>query len=125
MEVPTASAIKEDDYKSETTQSRTSHRQEANSCYLQAWQETAALLSLPATNKVLQAIVPIKKHPQRQSAQRLLITRRTAVPHLPVHKTCTLCQWDYKTQVRRGKGSRVFWEKKLKTLRNKYAHKMK
>ena len=110
MEVPTASAIKEDDYKSETTQSKTSHRQEANSCYLQAWQETAAFSSLPATNKVLQAIVPIKKHPQRQSAQRLLKTRRTAVPHLPsaMHKTCTLCQWDYKTQVKRGKGSGVY-----------------
>ena len=77
MEVPTASAIKEDDYKSETTQSKTSHRQEANSCYLQAWQETAALSSLPATNKVLQAIVPIKKHPQRQSAQRVVAKTKT------------------------------------------------
>ena len=40
--------------------------------------KTAALSSLPATKKVLQAIVPIKKRPQRQGAERLLKTRRSA-----------------------------------------------
>ena len=72
MEVPTASAIKEDDYKSEMTQSKTFNRQQ-----LLLSSVTGNSSPLPATKNIPQAIMPIKKRPQRQGAQRLLKTRRT------------------------------------------------